>query len=213
MRSLTGAYVLYSMKKKLILASQSAIRQEVLKSVGLEFEVQPSGFDEKQEKGEKPENYVMRNAYGKGLMVAQSQEDALVLSADTLAVFSREVFEKPKDEQDARRMLRVFSGERHEVLTAFCLFDVIKGQVNLVTKEIHSAGVSFRYLSEKEISAYLVAFPRFSRVAGGYSLQMGAPSLGFVEKVDGHFMTVLGLPISSILRCLFEQNFCYPQVS
>ncbi len=112
---------------KLILASASPRRAEILTAVGWQFEKEVADVDETEFSGEKPEDYVQRLAKAKAETVAANHENALVLGADTIVVIENKIVGKPKGFEDARRMLQMLSGNWHEVLTGIALIRVSAG--------------------------------------------------------------------------------------
>jgi septum formation protein len=203
---------MYRLNQNFVLASQSQSRCQLLKTVGLEFEVIPSDVEEKQRPNETPEEYVARNAYEKGFAVASKDffQPTIVLSADTLAFDDQlTVYEKPKTIESCQSMLRSFSGRTHSVVTSYALFQS-EDHPELIIQENVQALVSFRQLSESEIQTYPKFYPQFDCVAGGYSLQNTSPAIAFLEKIEGDFYTVIGLPIGRILNVLLKNRICYP---
>jgi len=175
---------------KIILASQSPRRFELLKMVGLEFKVLPSHVRENYKDHQSPLEYALENARKKGQAVASKYPDHLVISADTIVVYKNEILEKPDDDAHALSVLKKLNGKTHRVITAFGI--ILKSQNKSVfTHEITS--VKFRKLSEHEIRAYVESGEPFDK-AGGYGAQ-GMGSL-LIEKVDGCFFNVVGLPLA-----------------
>ena len=181
---------------RLILASASPRRAELLRAAGIEFDVSTADVDERFLAGEKPGDAVVRLAEQKAATVAARRPQAVVLGADTTVVAGGEALGKPADAADAARMLRLLSGRTHEVLTGICLRG--NGR-NLV--HVEATRVRMRNLSEAEIAWYL-ATGEASDKAGAYAVQ-GLASR-FVEGIDGSYSNVVGLPISSVYELLKE---------
>ena len=187
---------------KLILASASPRRAEILTAVGWEFEKQIADVDETELPRENPADYVQRLAREKAVAVAEKLAGALVLGADTTVVIENQIIGKPTDLEDARRMLRMLSGNWHEVLTGVAL--VRNTGENLETKvDVQRTRVKFAALSDAEIE-FLVELGAPLDKAGAYAVQ-GAAAL-FIERIEGDYWNVVGLPIQLVYR-LFSTNF------
>ncbi|HEV8137298.1 MAG TPA: Maf family protein [Pyrinomonadaceae bacterium] len=181
--------------EKLILASGSPRRAEILSAVGWTFEVVTSGIDETQKPDEDPKAYVQRLALEKAEAVASKRQDGLVLAADTTVVVDNHLLGQPEDDQDAQRMLKLLSGQWHEVLTGVALIR-IGGESNL---GIETTRVRFAELSEREIGWYVsTGEPRGK--AGAYGIQ-GKAAL-FVEEVSGDYFNIVGLPIRLVYEMI-----------
>jgi septum formation protein len=183
---------------KLILASGSPRRAEILTSVGWAFEKQTADVDESVLPGETPEEYVCRLAREKAEAVAKRHENALVLGADTTVVINNEIIGKPVDMDDARQMLRKLSGNRHEVLTGAALTKVTAG--NLETRVAYErTGVRFAEMTDVEIE-FLVAKGEPLDKAGAYAVQ--AQAALFIEGIEGDYWNVVGLPVNLVYELL-----------
>lgn len=183
---------------KLVLASSSPRRAEILAAVGWEFEKQIADVDETESAGEKPEDYVRRLAQTKAETVAASRENALVLGADTIVVIDHQIIGKPKDFEDARRMLKLLSGNWHEVLTGAALVRVSAG--NFETKiGLQKTLVKFAELKESEIE-FLVAKGEPLDKAGAYAVQ--AQAALFIEEINGDYWNVVGLPVNLVFELM-----------
>lgn len=179
----------------LILASQSPRRAEILKQAGIPFVVHAVTVDETPHEHEAPEKYVQRLAETKALAVHSGPDDA-VLGADTTVVIDGEMLGKPTDDEDARRMLALLSGRRHEVLTGIC----IKRGMD-VTTDWAVTQVWFATMAPHEIEEYVASGEPMDK-AGGYAIQ--GLACKFVEKIDGCYFNVVGLPIALVYRHLKE---------
>ncbi len=175
---------------RLILASNSPRRRELLQNSGFEFDVRPSGIEETRLPGESPEDFTRRLARDKALDVArQSSPGNLVLGADTVVAINGEILEKPADADDAARMLRTLSGRAHRVITGVCL---VRAPENVLACTHETTSVTFRSLTEDEIDSYVASGEPFDK-AGGYAIQ-GLASR-FVNRIEGCYFNVVGLPI------------------
>jgi len=182
----------------LVLASQSPRRAEILRNAGIPFTVRVASVDETPLPAERPGPYVRRLAEAKARAVDAAPE-AIVLAADTTVVGAGEIMGKPADEQDARRMLQLLSGRRHEVLTGICL----KRGDQLLCDHASTA-VWFSPLSASEIDAYVASGEPLDK-AGAYAIQ-GLASR-YVERIEGCYFNVMGLPVSLVWRHLKSEKF------
>ncbi|MEI9814823.1 MAG: Maf family protein [Acidobacteriota bacterium] len=178
---------------RLVLASQSPRRREILTSAGLEYTVRVTPVEEVRAPGESPEAYVRRLATAKA-EASWLGQDEVVLGADTIVVLDQEVLEKPRDVADARRMLTLLSGREHAVITGICLRHAGGGKVDSVITK-----VKFAPLSDAEIELYANSGEPLDK-AGAYAIQGFASK--FVERIDGCFFNVVGLPVSLVYRYL-----------
>jgi septum formation protein len=179
----------------LVLASQSPRRADILRQAGLPFIVRAASVDESPLEGEDPGPYVRRLALAKALAV-DAAADEIVLAADTTVVAGGEHLAKPADAADARRMLGLLSGRRHEVLTGICL----RRGSQILTDRAATA-VWFAPLAEAEIAAYVASSEPMDK-AGAYAIQGLASK--FVERIDGCYFNVMGLPVALVYRHLRE---------
>lgn len=177
----------------LILASASPRRQEILQAAGIQFRVVVSGVDEALLPGETPEDHVRRLARLKAETVGDVG-DAVVLGADTMVVIDHHILGKPASAGDARRMLRLLSGRTHEVLTGICL----RAPGSTVI-EVAATRVTFSPLSDGEIEDYVASGEPMDK-AGAYAIQGLASK--FIERIEGCYFNVVGLPISLVYRNL-----------
>ena len=183
---------------KLILASASPRRAEILRAVGWEYEKQIADIDETELADETPEDYVRRLAQEKAVSVAKSYTDALILGADTIVVIENQIIGKPKNFDDARRMLKLLSGNWHEVLTGVALVKIAAGDWQTKVDVQHTR-VKFAELSEAEIE-FLVEKGAPLDKAGAYAVQ--AQAALFIEQIQGDYWNVVGLPINLVFRLL-----------
>ncbi|MBE6830713.1 Maf family protein [Caproiciproducens sp. R1] len=178
----------------LLLASTSPRRSELLKMAGYEFTAAPSDVSEGYLRGTPPMQIVELLAARKAEAVAKQNPQDTVLGADTVVVFKGRVLGKPKDAEEAKAMLRLLSGNVHQVYTGYC---IISGKELIRGHECTS--VEFYPLSENEISAYCETKEPMDK-AGAYAIQ-GRGAL-FIKRIDGDFYNVMGLPIGKINRIL-----------
>jgi septum formation protein len=186
----------------LILASSSPRRSEILTAVGWPFETHPAGVDETRLAGEGPEAFVTRLAREKAEAVAQSRLFGLVLGADTTVLVAGEILEKPRDKDEARRMLRSLSGRWHEVLTGVALVRAESGRVSV---GLERTRVRFAETSDEEIDWHVETGDVLDK-AGAYAIQ-GRAAL-FIEAIDGDYWNVVGLPVRLVyeLARSFEEG-------
>jgi septum formation protein len=182
---------------RLLLASSSPRRRELLRHAGFDFEVQPSHCVEEIQRGERPEEFARRAAREKAMHVAASSPPgSLVLGADTVVVIDGETLGKPSDLEDAARMLRLLSGRTHQVHTGICLvrapdeIEALKHETTLVT---------FRELDEEEIRDYVESGEPLDK-AGAYAVQGLASK--FVTRISGCYSNVVGLPVALVYEIL-----------
>jgi septum formation protein len=175
------------MSPKLILASGSPRRRELLTGLGLTFSVRPVDLDETPLEGEDPSAYVTRLAAAKAR--ARSGPDELTLAADTIVVLDDELLGKPGDPAEAREMLGRLAGREHQVLTGVAVYES-KGE--RLVSGVESSRVTIAALSDEEIAWYVATGEPLDK-AGSYAIQdLGAL---FVERVEGNYTNVVGLPL------------------
>jgi septum formation protein len=175
----------------LVLASQSPRRSEILRQAGIPFTVRVAAVDETPLAGEKPEEYVVRLAELKALAVPAGPDET-VLGADTTVVIDGEMLGKPANAADARRMLERLSGRQHQVITGICL-----KRGGEVVREYAVTKVWFAPMSAREIEEYVLSGEPMDK-AGAYAIQGLASK--FVERIDGCYFNVMGLPVALVYR-------------
>jgi septum formation protein len=173
---------------KLVLASASPRRQELLRTARIPFTVRPATVDEQPFAAENPEAYVSRLAEAKARVCWQPGE--LTLGADTVVTLDGLLLGKPSDSADAARMLRLLSGRTHQVLTGICLYDGTSTHA-----AVETTAVEFLELTDEEIDAYVASGEPFDK-AGAYGIQGEASK--FVRRVDGCYFNVVGLPVARV---------------
>ena len=180
---------------RLILASASPRRAELLRQAGFEFEVDPANVDETVFPGETPGTYVARVARNKARIVARRHApDAVILAADTTVVAAGEILAKPLDAADAARMLTLLSGTVHDVLTGVVLTRDTVESVEVVRTRVH-----FIELTAEDIAWY-IATGEADGKAGAYGIQGRAAR--FIDWIDGSWSNVVGLPVATVARML-----------
>ena len=176
------------LREKLVLASRSPRRTELLNRAGWPHEVMVAGIDESVRPDEDGAAYVQRLARSKAQAVAQQLEAGVVLGADTTVVIANQILGQPRDDADARRMLELLNGKWHDVLTGVALVRV--GGESRVGYE--TTRVRFAEMSAKEIDWYISTGEPFGK-AGAYGIQ-GKAAL-FIEEIEGDYFNIMGLPI------------------
>lgn len=184
--------------KKLVLASSSPRRAEILNAVGWPFETHVAGIDEAVKAAETPITYVERLAFEKASAIATKYADVIVLGADTTVVIDDEILAQPVDDDDAKRMLRLLSGEWHEVLTGVAL--ITGGNAHsLVSHEL--TRVRFAKMSPRDIDWY-VSTGEPKGKAGAYGVQ-GRAAL-FIEEIQGDYFNIVGLPVRLVYELMLK---------
>jgi septum formation protein len=184
---------------KVILASGSPRRRQLLGAAGLAFDAIESGIPEAHADGEPARDYALRMAREKARAVSLRARSAIVVGADTVVVCDGVILEKPASPDDARRMLRMLSGRSHVVVTAFAL---AREGTTLESEAVESR-VTFRVLGASEIEEYIVTEEPFDK-AGAYGIQgLGA---GFISHLEGSRANVMGLPTEQVVAALMRHG-------
>ena len=181
---------------RLILASASPRRAELLRSAGFDFAVDPSNVEEMPREGESAEDYTLRVARDKARDVAArtSVPDAAVLGADTEVVVDGRILGKPEDEEHAVEMLKLLSGRAHEVITAVVVCRGSQEAFDAIKTRVH-----FSALTHEEIREYVSTGEPMGK-AGAYAIQGYAAR--FIDRIDGSWSNVVGLPIHAVHQLL-----------
>lgn len=183
--------------EKIILASSSPRRCELLKNIGLIFDIIPSSVEEHIDDEQSPEEVVKLLSSLKASDIAGKLEKGyIVIGADTIVVYNGQILGKPKDHEDAHTMLKTLSGREHHVLTGFT---VIRTCDSKTITSYEKTIMKFRELTDQEIDAYIKTGEPMDK-AGAYGAQ-GLGSL-IIEKMDGDYFNVVGLPISQLGQVL-----------
>ncbi|HEV2103674.1 MAG TPA: Maf family protein [Candidatus Acidoferrum sp.] len=191
---------------KLILASSSPRRAEILANAGLPFTVLSSAVDESPHPGETPAALVQRLANAKAdLVTARAVGPAIVVGADTIVVLDDKILGKPRSSDEARHMLQQLSGRTHSVLTGVAMVRLPDGERRQFTE---STLVHFRPVTQEEISSYLATEEPHDK-AGAYAIQGQAGR--YIPRIEGCYFNVVGLPLSRVLTEL--QSLGWPGTS
>jgi septum formation protein len=187
---------------RIVLASASPRRAELLRAAGIHFDVMPADLDETAREGEPPQVYVRRIAEEKARAIAALVTGRIVLAADTTVVIDREMLGKPLDDEDATRMLRLLSGRAHEVITGVTVI-----RDSTIATAVESTEVAFAPLSDDEIGWYIrTGEPRDK--AGAYAIQGYASR--FVSRIAGSYSNVVGLPVALAYEMLRASGLTTP---
>jgi septum formation protein len=186
---------------KVVLASSSPRRRELLNLIGIAHEVRPANLDESMRPRETPRRHAERLARDKASAVAMRDPDLITIAADTIVVINRKVLGKPVDKEDAARMLAMLSGREHTVITAVA---VSRGKK--LRSAIEEVKVKFRRLREEEIEAYIATGEPMDK-AGAYGIQGFGATI--VERVEGDYFAVMGLPLVRLIGLMREVGVVY----
>lgn len=182
--------------KKLILASQSPRRQALLAQLAVPFVVEVSGVDEQHDQSLSAEELVLTLATAKAEAVASRHLDAIVIGADTMVHFQGQLFGKPKDEADALRILRLLSGQTHQVFTGVVVRDTATGHQQ---SQVVRTDVTFKRVPDEVIQAYVASGESFGK-AGAYGIQ--SKGIIFLERLEGDYTNIVGLPMVTLIELL-----------
>lgn len=183
---------------KIILASASPRRKELLSYLNIDFTIIPSKKDENASGS--PEEVVKSLALQKASDIASKYKDCFVIGADTIVCLDNKVLGKPKNKDDAFRMLSMLSGRKHRVLTGVCVYSPISKEFRI---EYDSTDVYFDDLSDEEINAYIATGEPFDK-AGSYAIQGIGGAM--ISRIDGCASNVIGLPLPLLKKMLIEQK-------
>jgi septum formation protein len=182
---------------KIILASSSPRRKELLEKLAVRFEVFPSLVDEIPLRGESPEDFALRTSMEKALSVSRNLcGDCVVIGADTIVVIDGEILGKPRNEEEAKFMLRKISGREHRVITGF---SIVKPKAEILHTEFVESRVKIKTLAPQEIEGYIKTKEPMDK-AGAY----GAQGIGafMIEEICGSYTNVVGLPLAQVVDVL-----------
>lgn len=182
--------------RKIILASTSPRRKELLAKTGLAFDVVPGSYEEDMTLPLPPKELVVLLSKGKAESVAPLYPDAIIIGADTFIVFGDKVMGKPHTPEKAKEMLKTLCGECHSVITGFTIIDTGNGQV---FSDVVEAKVCFKNYTDQEIDDYVATGEPLER-AGAYAIQEIGRKL--VERYEGDYNSIIGLPVGNILDAL-----------
>lgn len=185
------------MSNKIILASSSPRRRELLSALGIEFDVMSPSAEETVRENESPEEFALRISAEKACSVSVDLEDGyIVIGADTIVVIDGEILGKPSDIGDAASMLRMLSGREHHVYTAF---SIIRPKNELLYSQIVDTKVLVKTLAASEIEGYIKTGEPMDK-AGAYGIQ--GIGLFMVSAIEGSYTNVVGLPLVELLEAL-----------
>ena len=186
---------------RVVLASASPRRRQLLELIGIEHDIQPANIDESVRPRETPARYAERLAREKASVVASRDPDRITIAADTTVVVNKKVLGKPEDEEDARRMLSMLSGREHTVITAIA---VARGRK--LRSAVEEVRVRFRRLHDDEINAYIATGEPMDK-AGAYGIQGYGATI--VECIEGDYFSVMGLPLAKLVDLLRDLGVRY----
>jgi len=188
------------MKQKIILASSSPRRKELLKQIGLDFKIMPSKYEEDMTMKMSHKKLAKVLAYGKAKDVADRVKSGVIIGTDTFLVFGDKRIGKPKDKKDAKKILNSLSSKYIKIYSGVAIID-IKNKKEITDVEITK--VKFKKLTEKEIDGYIKTKEPLDK-AGAFGIQgIGAV---FIEKIDGCYSNVIGLPLFNLYKNLSKLN-------
>lgn len=176
--------------KKIILASSSPRRKSLLQQIGLHFETRENGVNETLDESKPPEENVLRLSYEKALAVSKSIQDGIIIGVDTIVVLDNQLLGKPANADDAEKMLKLLSGREHKVFTGFTFFEKPSERYS---SDLEVTSVKFRTLEDEEIQEYVRSGSPLDK-AGAYGIQDDFGAV-FVERINGCFYNVAGLPL------------------
>jgi nucleoside triphosphate pyrophosphatase len=186
---------------KVVLASASPRRRDLLDLIGIAHEVRPANIDETMRPRETPRRYAERLAREKASAIATRDPDLITIGADTVVVINRKVLGKPADAADAARMLRMLSGREHTVITAVA---VSRGRK--LRSAIEEVRVKFRRLRDAEIEEYIAMGEPMDK-AGAYGIQGYGATI--VERIEGDYFAVMGLPLVRLVGLMRDVGVRY----
>lgn len=182
-----------NLQRKIILASNSPRRKELLKQMGLKFKIQVSKVDEKNNNSS-PVNYVKKLSLKKTKAVAKNKKEEIIIGADTIVVLKNEIIGKPRNLKDAVIILKKLSNKTHLVITGFTILDT---KTNKFISKTVKTKVTFKKLTDEEIKAYVNSCKVLDK-AGAYAIQDKAGI--FIKEVKGDYFNIVGLPIFSLYQ-------------
>ena len=189
-------------ERKIILASASPRRREILGKTGLKFSVDAGDYKEDMDLALKPRQLARFLSSEKARAVAVKYASALVIAADTFIVFQGSLLGKPHTREEARRMLSLLNGRQHSVLTGFTVIDTLTGKK--LSRSVETK-VFFKKMTGQEIESYVKTGEPLDK-AGAYAIQgLGAV---LVKKIEGDYFNVMGLPLSSLTEALRKFGVC-----
>ena len=182
---------------EVILASASPRRKELMKEISSSFLIEVADIDESHNYKISPKKYVKHTAFLKGEKVAKNHPNDITISADTIVVLNNEIIGKPKDEEDARRILKSLSGKKHIVYTCFYIFHPQK-----IVSKIVKTKVYFKDIDDDLINAYIESKSPLDK-AGAYGIQDN-DKFPIIQKIKGSLNNVIGFPVEEI-KIVFDK--------
>jgi septum formation protein len=186
---------------RVVLASGSPRRRQLLDLIGITHEVRPADIDESLKGRESPRKHAERLAREKATAVASKDSDVVTIAADTIVVIDKKILGKPSNAVDAGSMLSLLNGRKHTVVTAVA---VARGQK--LKSAVEEVAVTFRQLTEDEIDAYIATGEPMDK-AGAYGIQGFGATI--VKRIEGDYFAVMGLPIVKLVLLLAELGIDY----
>lgn len=182
--------------KKIVLASASPRRKEILETAGISFLVDPSGYEELLDPAVPPHTLARRLSREKALAVAGKYHDAIIIAADTFIAFRGRLLGKPHTPAEARRMLALLNGRPHSVITGYTVLDTGTGK--RISRSVETI-VWFRRMTRREINSYVATGEPIDK-AGAYAIQGRGAVI--VKKIEGDYLNVVGLPLYDLAESL-----------
>ncbi len=182
--------------KKIILASGSPRRKELLADAGIKFDIDVSDYEEDMTLNLLPHELAKYLSKGKASAVADRHKEAIIVAADTFVVLKGEILGKPHTKEKAKEMLEKLSGQIHSIVTGFTIIDTATGQT---ISEAQESKLYFREILLEEIDEYIASGEPLDK-AGAYAVQGGAEK--FVEKIEGDYSNIIGIPMKAFLEKL-----------
>ena len=186
---------------RVILASASPRRRELLSLIGIEHEVIPADIDESEHRGEQPAQLAERLAREKAVVLARRHPEALIIGADTIVVIDDRVLGKPRNEEDAALMLRTLRGRTHRVMTGVA---VARG--TRLVSDVEEVDVTFRDLADPDIAAYIATGEPMDK-AGAYGIQGFGATI--VREIQGDYFAVMGLALGRMVELIRRLGYRY----
>lgn len=185
----------YIIMRKIILASASPRRKKLLQNIGLEFDIVPSGIEEKVEKIEDVEKVALDKVMD---VASKTGEPAIFIGSDTVVTIDNKILGKPKDKNDAFNMLKALNGKTHRVISAITIYD---SQTKKTVQTSVTSEVTFREITDNEITAYINTGEPMDK-AGAYAIQ-GKASI-FVKSINGCYFNIVGISVYKVAEILKE---------
>jgi septum formation protein len=183
-------------QRKIVLASTSPRRKEILEKTGLKFKIIDSGYEEVMVQNSDPIRLVKKLALGKAKNAAKRYREEIIIAADTFVVLGQKKLGKPKSKAEAKRMLKQLSGKTHSIITGFVVIDTMHDKT---IAKVSETKVYFRKIKDSEIDAYLKTDEPMDK-AGAYAIQ-GLAAI-FVKKIEGDYFNAVGLPLNDLVQVL-----------